>query len=163
VVEPSVIDTRRERVRGPGKPERGHQTTITSSPDSEPLAINVSAGLQVGDSPEEVVQLAGSVRSKVLGFPIIESIADSAAVIDGKNDVALRREVLIERVHPAVGVHRVKTEKHLPPRATMKEKYRGMPGRSPVIPRQKQLPVRDLTVLRREGHAFRRDESAVRK
>jgi hypothetical protein len=54
-------------------------------------------------------------------------------------------------------------EEHLAAGAAMKEKHRGMSGGSLAIPRQKQLPVRNLAVFGVEGHAFGRDELAVRK
>src|SRR5208337_3525633 len=105
-----------------------------------------------------VIELARPARAVVERLAEIQTVADPAAVIHGKHNEALARQILIHRVGVVVVVHVVTADEHLAARSAVKEDDGGAALASGKIARQEKLRVDLHTVgggnhdrLRRDG------------
>src|SRR5215475_325701 len=135
------IDASGEDVGIVRKTHRREIAAITPSPKADALGIDVGAGLQIFSGGYDVLIFAGAtpgpIRSLAKGAPV----ADAAAIVDGKNDVAAIREVLVHRVGVRVVVHVMPAEKHLPHGAAMDEDERGKLFTGLEVFRKKKLAM----------------------
>src|SRR5215468_847329 len=88
------------------------------------MGVDILSASQIGDSAEQVIELAAAARAEVVGLSVVKAIAGTAAIVDGQHDVALGDEVLIECVHPAIRTVGIEPQKHLSLRAAVEEQNR---------------------------------------
>src|SRR6516225_5694684 len=88
------------------------------------MDVDVLSASQIGDSAEEVIELAAAAGAEVVGLSVVKAIAGSAAIVDRQDDVALGNEVLIICVYPAIRTVGIESQQHLSLRAAVKKQNR---------------------------------------
>src|SRR5258707_6174829 len=89
------------------------------------LCIDTAAPLKVFSRGYDTLILRRATSGSARRFAKCAAIANSAAVIQRKNDVSAAGEVLIHRIGIRVVVHVVPTKEHLTDRSAMKKNKRG--------------------------------------
>src|SRR5439155_23511213 len=110
------------------------------------------AAAQVATRSEHVVELARALGAVVERLAELHPVGDPTAVVDGQDDVAAAREVLVQRVRVAVVIEVVPTQEHLTPRAAVEEDHGGSPVARLDAAWQKQLSGKRPPVRRGEEY-----------
>ncbi len=156
-VDAGEIDARHEDVGVARERLRRQEAAVGEAPDADALRIHVVAALQVRRAGHDVLVLGVAALPGVGRVPERPAVADAAPEIHRQDDVALRGEPLIHRVHHVVGPHVVIAEQHLPDRPAVDEDHRRPALARLDVLRQEELVV-DLEAVGRLRHHVDRDD-----
>src|SRR6266853_2576564 len=125
VVHTMEVHAGREQIGIAAQAERCQIAAIAPAPQSDMLCIDIAAALQVFSRGYDILILRRATSGSARRFAKCAAIANSAAVIQRKNDVSTAGEVLIHPIGIRVVVHVVPTKEHLTDRSAMKKNKRG--------------------------------------
>ena len=117
---------------------------------------------QIDAGALNVVVLAAAGSAVVQRLAEIQTVADAAAIIDGKHHVTAVGKVLVEGVGVGVVVHVMPAEQHLAARSAVEEDH-GRRGLERLVGRQEKLAVNGEAVGGGEDHLLRRDHVLERE
>src|SRR5207244_1738804 len=87
-----------ENVRSAGQGECGKEAAVRAAPRADPLGIHFLKSGQVLAGTADIIEFARARRSEIQRLAKVGAIADAAPKINGKNDIALIYEKLVEAV-----------------------------------------------------------------
>src|SRR6478735_775499 len=102
-----IIDTGRECIGGTRETEGRHESPIASPPNAQSMGVDVLSASQISDGAAQVIELAAA--------------AGAAARVDWPFQAALREEVLVKWVNPALRTREGEPQQHLSLRAPVQE------------------------------------------
>jgi len=150
-------------MRGARQPECRQVAAVRTAPDADAERIHVGAATQVDTGPEHVLELARPARAVAERLAELQAVADPAPVVDGEDDVAAARQVLIEGVGVVVVLHVVPAEQHLAPRAAVEERDGGPLSLLAGSRGQEELAVDLRPVRGQEDDGLRHDQVLLRE
>src|SRR5580704_5363292 len=136
----------------------GEEAAVTAAPEADAGRIDVGTRLQKFSGGDYVAEFGGAAACGAGGFGESAAVADAAAIVDGKDDVAAAGEVRIHGVRVRVVVHVVPAEKHLTHGATVVEDESRMLFAGLGVAWHKQLAVNFEAVGGVEDHLLRGDK-----
>jgi len=87
------VDSGGEKIGIAGEAHSGEIATVAAAPKTDALSIDVGARLQIFASGDDVLIFAGTAAGAIGSFTEGAAVADSAAIVDGENDVAAIGEI----------------------------------------------------------------------
>jgi len=128
VVDAVEVDTGGEEVGVAREGEGGEIATVAAAPYADTFGVDAGERAKIVCGGENVVVLGAAVRAGIFALAEVEAVAYAAAVVDGKHDEALGREVLVHGVGVGVVAHGGVAEKHLAIGTAVEEEDGGARG-----------------------------------
>ena len=92
------IDAGGEKVGVAREPHRGEIAAVTAAPQADFRGVHVGAGLQIFSGGNYILIFAGAATGAAGSFAEGAAVANTAAIVDGEDDVAAAGQILVEAI-----------------------------------------------------------------